>query len=142
MKTIFSVALFLCFTTGLMYAQQPDQSTPQGVMDAMIQAAKMKDPSWLKGLCPPDQSNDGDTDCICALYGNYKPHNCNGDQKEEGAELTWDIYVEYFSQASVVKIELYDEEHAIAQFTFGPDGSIKEAVKLVHINDKWYILAF
>jgi len=106
-----------------------DQSDPTKVLEHVFAAAAAGKADGLSALCDPAGSGDGDVKSICAA----KP----GDPK-------WDEFVSYFAKGKVKaapSIEGNGEAAAI-DFTFGPDGTKSETMKLKKIDGKWYLGSF
>jgi len=113
--------------------------TPLAVMDILFGAAKSGDFSALGGLCDPEQKNDGDTDCICAIDIKYIPHNCSERQKKEINEVT---FVEYFKDGSYTASPRIARDSAEVDFVFGPEGKVEETMHLVRRDGFWYLSSF
>jgi hypothetical protein len=106
-----------------------DQSDPVKVLEAVFAAAAAGKADGLAALCDPAGSGDGDVKSICAS----KP----GDPK-------WAEFVSYFAKGKVKgapKLE-GDKDAAAIDFTFGPDGTKNETMKLKKIDGKWYLASF
>ncbi len=118
-------ALFLmsCGGAGL------DQSKPENVLEIMFEAAKTGDFSHMAGLCHDDVDMDGDVKDVCS---------CGESDAEE---KLLDSYKEYFAKGKVTATRI-DGDKAEVDFSFGPDGSKKETMKLVKIEEKWYLSSF
>lgn len=116
-----------------------DHSNLESIINAIFLAAKTNNPKLLKDLCPPTQENDGDTDCLCALYEEYKPHQCESNSHNR---LSWKEFVDYFSNGSIAGDGLVEENRAEVPILFGPEGNRKETINLVKISGIWYLLSF
>lgn len=132
----------VCFHFSFLFGQKPDQKTPEGLFNTLVNAALTNNPGLLKKLCPPDQSNDGDTDCICALDETYNVHKCSREQYKDEQPLTWDLYVSYFRNAKIIGVEMNNNRTATIAFQFGEDGKLKETMRVVRIKKKWYMVSF
>lgn len=138
--------IVILFTTSLLLLMAPSaeaqvkmtRKTPSGTLMYMIEAARQNKPELLKGLCPPDHTNDGEVDCICGLYPKYLPTHC---EQESEKPLTWEVFTEYFRNA-VILGEDVDGNKAEVRFRFGPDGNLGEVMRMVCIKKKWYLVSF
>ena len=104
-----------------------DHEDPVKVLEAVFTAARSKDPSALASLCDPEADNDGDTKRICTLT-----------KDADG----WDEFVTYFKKAKVSGEAVIVEDRATVPFTFGPDGTDKEEMRLIRRGDHWYLSSF
>lgn len=109
------------------------QSSPKLVMEEMFRAADTQDFSYLHLLCPPDKSNDGDTQrYICDVEA------AGDDMKKE--------YTFYFADAYITGDVIYqDDDHAIVPFWFnhpGGESRSNEKMNMVRIDGKWYLSSF
>lgn len=119
------------------YAQ--NRKTPEKVMQALFKAAKKENPKFLKNLCPPDQSNDGDTECLCALEPSYVPHGCDEDSNNR---LPFEEFVKYFKDGRLNGPIEIKEDRAAVPFLFGPNASRKETMNMIRIEGNWYLSSF
>ena len=104
---------------------QPDQSTPEGTLQMVFDAAASGDYSKLSGLCHA-QEGDGDTRRICAVQP--------GDASFEAA----------FKEGRIngpARIDL-NGTGAEVDFYFGPGGKREETMRLFKVGDKWYLGSF
>lgn len=108
-------------------AAAPDQSTPDGVVQAIFDAAKAKDASGLKGLCDPKGENDGDTKRICEVAADSKD---------------WKEFLQYFSKGGIQGKARVDGDKAQVSILFGPDGLKPETFNVVRRDGKWYLSSF
>lgn len=131
--TIGILFIGICFT-GL-----AQNNTPQDVVNTLFEAAKTDNPALLKGLCPPNQSNDGDTDCVCALASGYQPHKCAEDSHNH---MLWKEYVEYFERGKINGEVRIGGNYAKVPFVFGLDASRSETMGLVLVDGRWYLMSF
>jgi predicted secreted protein len=104
-----------------------DQSSPEGTVQAIFDAATSGDYSNLKNLCHEDLDNDGDTRRVC---------ECE-DAKDKFKEQ----FNEAFAKGSVVDSKI-DGEEAEVNFVFGKEGKKKETMKLKQVDGKWYLYSF
>ncbi len=138
MKTIATI-LMLFFGVVKFSAQINNdlQSDPQRVLEEVFKAAKSGDFSNLHKLCPPDKSNDGDTQrFICDVA------TSSAQTKKEFIAYFKDAYI----TGDVVRSKsLAGGEIAEIPFWFNhPSGGNRcnETMKLIKIDDKWYLLSF
>jgi len=117
----------------------PDQSTPDGVVQGVITAARWGHLSYLHQLCDPQKENDGDTECLCALSPKFETEKCPEDS---GNRLTPAQFAEYFARASVQGEPRVEGDRAEVDFLFGPEGKRGETMELIKRGDKWYLLQF
>lgn len=108
-------------------ASSVDQSDPVKVLEHVFAAAAAGKADGLSALCDPAGSGDGDVKSICAS----KP----GDPK-------WDEFVSYFAKGKVKGAPSTEGETAAIDFTFGPDGTKSETMKLTKLDGKWYLASF
>ena len=118
-----SVLFFSCGTGGV------DQSKPENVLEIMFEAARSGDFSHMAGLCHDDADMDGDVKDVCSCGEN------------DAEEKLLDSYKEYFAKGKVTATRI-EGDKAEVDFNFGPDGSKKETMKLVKIEEKWYLSSF
>lgn len=104
---------------------EADQSTPEGTLQMVFDAASSGDYSKLAGLCH-EQEGDGDTKRICAVQP--------GDAAFEAA----------FKNAKIKGPARFDATGLGAEvdFRFGPEGKTKETMRLFKVGDKWYLGSF
>jgi len=135
-NTLFLVVLLI--VAGSCHAQLSDiQSSPESVMKEVFRAADTRDFSNLHLLCPPDNSNDGDT----------QQYICDA---ESASEKTKDEYVSYFKEAKINGEITYGKssngnKKAAVPFWFNhPSGESRsnETMNLVEIEGKWYLSSF
>lgn len=127
MKTIgliFSFFLFVLMVNAAPQGSGPDQSTPEGTLQMVFDAAATGALDQLVDLCDPEGENDGDTQQIC-------------DAAEDPEE-----FLEYFSNAQLNGEAEIEGDMARVPFLFGPDGSYEETMVLVKREDKWYLYSF
>ncbi|MBI4954102.1 MAG: hypothetical protein HY908_18910 [Myxococcales bacterium] len=103
-----------------------DQSKPENVLTALIDAAKNDDDSKLSSLCA-EGKGDGDVKKICAVK--------KGDKK-------WAEFVEAFKTGAIKGTPKIEGDKASIDFTFGPDGKKSETMNLWKSGDKWYLAGF
>jgi hypothetical protein len=104
-----------------------DNSDPVKVVEQIFAAASSGSAGALAGLCDPAGSGDGDVKRVCAS----KP----GDAK-------WDEFKTYFAKGKVAGAAAVEGDKAEVKFTFGPDGTKEETMKLTKIGEKWYLASF
>ena len=116
-----------------------DQADPSSVVLRLFDAAIADDPQMLMGLCDPQNENDGDTDCVCALPAGYVPHKCPEDSRNR---IPWEDYKHIFEHAKLTGEVTIEGEGAMVPFLFGPEGSRPETMILVKRGEKWYLSSF
>ena len=113
------------------------QSDPKLVLEEVFKAAKDQDYSNLSKLCPPDKTNDGDTQqYICDIESSSE------EKKKE--------FVNYFKDGRITGKVTYSKsssgsETAKVPFWFNhPSGESRsnETMNLVKIDGKWYLSSF
>ena len=112
------------------------QLTPNAVLEEIIRAAKTHDFSNLHKLCPPDGSNDGDTQkYICDIDSGSKA------QKKE--------FISYFKDARITGEVVYRSfdgiEKAAVPFWFnhpGGESRSNETMNMIKMEGKWYLQDF
>jgi hypothetical protein len=138
MKKI-SMLLICCFAISVASAQSKSenfQSDPKLVLEEVFRAANEQDYSNLSKLCPPNKSNDGDTQNICDI-----PSSSEEVKKE---------FVNYFKNARITGEVNYSSpsegtETARIPFWFnhpGGESRSNETMNLVRIDGKWYLSSF
>ncbi|MEZ5041062.1 MAG: hypothetical protein R2828_14285 [Saprospiraceae bacterium] len=120
-------------------AKQTEGRSPSQTMALLFESAKSNDPNLLKDLCPPNKSNDGDTDCICAYYAHYVPHKCPENSHNR---MPWEAFVTAFKTAQLTDKITIQGNSASAPFSFGPDGKYTESMALVKVGNNWYLAGF
>lgn len=113
-------------TTPVVEEVVADQTTPEGVMEMVIKSAKEEDYSDLADLCDAELSVDLDVVAICDLTA------------DTDAEVL-DEYNEVFGNAEVVGDATIDGDTAEVDFTIESD---PETMKMVKVEDKWYLYEF
>ena len=119
--SIALVALFLAGLSGCAPAGV-DQSTPEGVANAVFNAASTQNYDMLSGLCDPDGDHDGDVEEICNL-------------KDENQ----DEFVDYFAKGKVSGEAMIEGDEAVVPVMLGPDGDEEEKMGMIKRDDKWYL---
>lgn len=113
------------------------QSDPKLVLEEVFRSAREGDFSNLHKLCPPDNSNDGDTqEYICNVAG------ASDEFKNE--------FVSYFSNGRIngeVTYSITSDGIEMAEVPFwfnhpGGESRSSETMNMVKLNDKWYLLSF
>ncbi|MFT5819892.1 MAG: hypothetical protein ACI8ZM_001117 [Crocinitomix sp.] len=134
MKKVLALFIF-CLSFQYVSAQTTDfQSNPQLVMEEIFRAANEGDYATLSQLCPPDNSNDGDTQkYICDIAS--------------GSESDKTEFLSYFKGAKLNgEIEYSDGgQTATVPFWFNhPGGKSRsnETMNMVKIDGKWYLSSF
>ena len=139
MKKITTI-LMCCFAISIASAQSKSenfQSDPKLVLEEVFRAAKEKDYSNLNKLCPPDKTNDGDTQkYICDIASSSKK-----EIKE---------FVSYFRDARISGEITYSSsadgtETAKVPFWFdhpGGESRSNEIMNMIKIDGKWYLSGF
>ena len=134
----YSLILILCLFAFQGKTQSNEiQSSPKSVMEEVFRAADKKDFSNLHLLCPPDKSNDGDTQqYICEV--------------ESATEKTKDEYVSYFKDARITGEIIFGKSSngiktAAVPFWFnhpGGESRSNETMNLIEIEGVWYLSSF
>jgi tetratricopeptide (TPR) repeat protein len=104
-------------------------ASPEGVVQAVFDAAQSGDFSALEGLCDPLGENDGDTQMIC-------------DVATEDAN--WDEFLEYFAAGRVSGEAQISPggDSAEVPILFGPDGDQEETMTMINRDGRWYLFSF
>jgi hypothetical protein len=102
------------------------QADPLLVMEFVFYIAKTKEFEKLSGICDPNGYSD--TQSICTIA------TADVDQQEE--------FVLYFEKGTVNSFTFVNGNTANISILFGPNGSKSEVMKLVKIDDKWYLSSF
>lgn len=132
--------IFFCLTISIgTSAVAQNHPTPEKVMKAIFKAAQKEKPKFLKNLCPPDKSNDGDTDCLCALEPSYNPHACDEDSNNR---LPFEEFVKYFKDGQLNGSVEINGNKAAVSFLFGPNARRKETMNMILIDGSWYLASF
>lgn len=106
-----------------------DQTDPVNIMNFVFQAAQTGDYTGLEKLCMEQSESDKYARMICFLTDMDTSHHAS--------------FAEHFSNAYVVGQPRIDEDYCEVTFNFGPEGKEKnETMKLIMINDKWYLQSF
>lgn len=138
----FLLILFaFCLTMNLLPAQSWDQdfhSDPKLILEEVFRAAQEGDFSNLATFCPPDGSNDGDTqEFICEVLSGGK---------EVQAE-----FIQYFEKGYIKSDTRYSASTSIesetAQIDFwfnhpGGESRSNETMKFVKVEGNWYLSGF
>ncbi len=127
MKSIAITIVAVGLITGTGCSASLDQSSPEGVVNAVFHAAKSGDATHLSQLCDPRGDNDGDTRRICKLTN-------------DGED--WKRFVEYFADGSVGTDVRTAGSRAVVPFKFGPGGTKSEEMKVIEVDGKWYLSSF
>ena len=93
----------------------------------MFAAAASGKDDVLASLCDPGGSGDGDSKEICAL--------------KLGAPK-WAEFATYFGKATVTGGPTYEDDRALVDIRFGPNGDKTENIGLIKIDGKWYLARF
>jgi hypothetical protein len=113
------------------------QNDPKLILEEVFRAAREQDYSNLSKLCPPDKTNDGDTQkYICDIASSSE------QMKNE--------FISYFKNARITGEVTYSRssdgtEMAEVPFWFNhPSGESRsnENMNMVKIGDKWYLSSF
>ena len=138
-KSFFFLLLIplLLFSCKSRSVRKNTNSSPEIVVQKLFQAAQSNNPMLLKGLCSPEIENDGDTDCLCALYSGYTP-----DQDCSEQAGNWDKYVQYFRKGKLNGKARIDGDQAAVDFYFGFNGDRTETMHLQKLKGKWYLSGF
>ena len=138
MKNVVIIAMcfFIVSLTNAQTNNEDFQSSPEKVMEEIFKAAKTEIFSNLQKLCPPDSSNDGDTQkSICDV--------------ENSSKKTKKEFCSYFENGKINGEITYDvykgSEYAKVPFWFNhPSGGSRcnETMNLKKIGDKWYLSSF
>jgi len=133
--------LIVCYVAINVAAAQSNaddfQSDPESVLNEVFRAANEKDFSNLNKLCPPDKSNDGDTQkYICDIAS--------------ASENIQEEFITYFKTGKITGDIKYSSSHrgfeiAFVPFNFNYSGGANqgnETMKMVKIDGKWYLSSF
>ena len=133
--------LIVCYFTINVAAAQTNvddfQSNPESVLKEVFRAANEQDFSNLNKLCPPDNSNDGDTQkYICDIAS--------------ASEKIQEEFITYFKTGKITAEIKYSSSHqgfeiAFVPFNFNYSGGASqgnETMRMVNIDGKWYLSSF
>jgi len=115
--------------TGAADAGISPATLPEGVVQAIFDAAQSGNFASLKNLCDPLGENDGDTQMICDVAAD----DTNREQ-----------FVQYFAAGKIngeVIISPTGDQAAVP-FLFGPDGNSEETMELINRDGQWYLFSF
>jgi hypothetical protein len=114
-------------------------SSPITVVETLFEVANNQKFELLQYLCDPQQENDGDTDCLCALSDDYIPHKCplNSHNRVSKKEFS-----RYFKNGKISGDVKFEGDVAFVPFYFGPDGNDEETFRLIKREGKWYLKGF
>jgi hypothetical protein len=102
-----------------------DQSSPIAALEALFEAARTGDVSYLSQLCPPSGGNDIDTQRIC-------------DVTADSPEL--EAFKQFFGTGEVTG---EPRMSATVPFSFGPPERPRpEQMEMLRLDGKWYITDF
>jgi hypothetical protein len=104
-------------------------TSPESVVQAIFDAVKTGDLSFLKELCDPQGQNDSDTQMICDAATD---------------ETNREEFLQYFAIGGIngaVQISP-GGDRAKAPFVFGPDGDQEETMELINRDGQWYLFGF
>jgi hypothetical protein len=106
-----------------------DLSTPEGVVQAIFDAAQSGDFSALGDLCDPQGESDGDAQIICDAATD---------------EASQEEVARFFAKGKITgDAEISgDGNQALVPFLFGPDGDVEETMVLIKRDGQWYLLGF
>jgi hypothetical protein len=104
-----------------------DNSDPVKVVEHVFAAAAAGTADGLAGLCDPAGSGDGDVKRVCGA---------------NPQDPKWSEFTSYFAKGKVKGAPRTDADSAEVDFTFGPDGTKEETMKLKKIGGKWYLGSF
>lgn len=105
-----------------------DFTKPESVLGAVFQAASSGRYEALAGLCDPKKENDGDTQRICDVG------KAEASAQEE--------FAQWFKTGKITGEATISGDSAEVPFSFGPDGSKTETMRLVQRDGKWYLAGF
>jgi len=109
------------------FDEKVDFTDPVAVVQALFDAAATENFSALSQLCDPLDENDGDTEDICAITDDHPLR---------------DEYVQLLSTGKVEGDPLIDIGFASVHFSFGPNNSRSETMRLVLRDGRWYLYSF
>lgn len=101
--------------------------SPERVVEAVFDAARYGDASWLVDLCVFGEEADGDVRALCDL----KPDHPR-----------WSSFVETFRTGEVTGPVEVDGDRARVPFRFGPDGGRTEVMELIRVSGRWSLASF
>lgn len=105
-------------------------SGPEGpvqVVEAVFDAARFVDPSWLPDLCGAGVETDGDVEALCGLHGESE---------------RWPAFVEAFAGGEVTGPAQVSGDLARVPFRFGPDGTTVETMEVRNVAGRWVLVSF
>ncbi len=100
---------------------------PEQVVEAVFDAARHGDASWLADLCLPGTDIDGDAQAVCRL---------------DTGSADWAGFVDAFRTGEITGAAEIDGDEARVPFRFGPEGDRDEVMTLVRIDGRWGLSAF
>jgi hypothetical protein len=102
-------------------------STPEKVIETIANAAKTSVYEPLQQLCNDAIKTDRDTKRLCSLATDKK-----------GA----DEFNQTFASLKTDGVPEITGDNAKVNVTFGPDGKLKETMKMVKVDNKWFLEGF
>ena len=143
---ISSIAVFFVGQCSLVH-----QESPEKAVNSLFQLAHQHKYQALAELCDPQERNDGDTDCLCALSTNYRPHSCpeTSHNRISQAEFS-SCFATARISGPVRYAEAWGEDHqngniASVPFAMNPElcwGKSEETLEMIQAGEKWYLLSF
>lgn len=134
---LLTLALLSVYTVIGQSNQNEIQATPTAVLEEIFRAANEEDYSNLHLLCPPNGSNDGDTqEFICDIAAG------GDDQKTE--------FISYFKDAKItgkprIVTAVSGDTMAEVPFWFNHPGGESRSNETMHLilkDGKWYLSHF
>ena len=134
--------LLCCFAISIASTQAiPDtenfQSDPKRVLKEVFRAANEQDYSNLSQLCPPNKTNDGDTQrYICDIASSSKQEIKEFISYFKSARITGEItYYLSSDGAKMAKVPFWFNHP-------GGESRSNETMNMVEVNGKWYLSSF
>ncbi len=127
-KILFCISVI--YLTACSSKSKLDQSTPEGTLNAVFEAAKSGDMSNLTKLCHAELENDADTKRIC---------DCG---KKDADKNLLKEFKRYFAKGFIVGKARIKDNKAEVDFKFGPNGKKDEHMRMLKKDGKWYLASF
>ncbi|MFT5778727.1 MAG: hypothetical protein ACI837_001683 [Crocinitomicaceae bacterium] len=136
-----TLTLFICCLVISIASAQPKsenfQSDPKRVLEEVFRAASEQDYSNLGKLCPPDRTNDGDTQrYICNIAAASEEGITEFLSYFENARFTGEITYSTSSDGTKMAKVPFWFNHP------GGESRSNETMNMVEIEGKWYLSSF
>ncbi len=113
------------------------RETPADVVGLIFTAARINRKELLKGLCPPSNSHDAATDCICAFVADFETRKCGQDGS---TAMAWDDFRNKYKNGRIVKPPVTTGDRTEITYTLMIDGGDDATMILQKEGGSWYLL--